>query len=74
MAKHAIYKTDYTLVGVFTNKVLAVETMDNTPDALETRTYRHLTETQIKNLSYAEAIGMELTLRSNATDKKEQNV
>lgn len=65
MAKvYALYDSNNELVEVFTNKLTAVESMSGLTSS-EVRTYAYLTATQVKSLGYAEAIGMELTFRSN---------
>jgi hypothetical protein len=65
MAKvYALYDSNNELVDVFSNKLTAVESMTGLISS-EVRTYAYLTATQVKSLCYAEAIGMELTFRSN---------
>lgn len=74
MAIYAVYNQDFTIFDVYTNKTTAFESMvANKETTLELRTYRHLTATQLKSLSYAEAISVEMTLRNaSETNSKEQ--
>ena len=66
MAKsYALYDTEQpnpVLVEIFTNPAVGYKAMDNL-NASELRTYKYITPSQIKVLSYAEAVVMEYNLR-----------
>jgi hypothetical protein len=66
MAKsYALYDTEQpnpALVEIFTDLATGSKAMDNL-NASELRTYKYITPSQIKSLSYAEAVVMEYNLR-----------